>query len=114
MDVTQVNPYAAPAPAPTPAPESAPAPAPAPAPAVGTGERPEPDMLPRAVREINEALGAHRRHLSITHHAATNRNVIRVYNSETNEIVREIPPERVLDAHANMLEMAGIFVNARG
>ena len=34
--------------------------------------------------------------------------------AETNEAVREIPPQRVLDAHASLLELAGLFMDTRG
>ena len=72
------------------------------------------DALQRAVSEVNSSLAIHGRHLSIRHHEPTNRRIVTVYDSITNEVVREIPPERVLDAHASMLEMVGLFVNTRG
>ena len=89
---------------------------PSPAPEAGGGRAHsgEPDTLRRAVSEINSSIAIYRRHLGITHHEATNRNIITVYDSETNEIVRQIPPESVLEAHANMLEMVGIFMDTRG
>jgi flagellar protein FlaG len=59
-------------------------------------------------------MAAHSRHLGIRHHDATNRLIVAVYNSVTNEVVREIPPESVLDAHANLMEIAGLFINTRG
>jgi len=116
MDVNQVS-YQAPAPTPG-SREVAPAP---PMPGTGasrvpeTAERAEVSdaLLRRAVSEINSSIGIHRRHLDIRHHEASNRVVVTVYDSDTNEVVREIPPERVLEAHVNMLEMVGIFVNTR-
>jgi len=82
----------------------------------GGGERSsgEPDTLRRAVSEINSSIAIYRRHLGVSHHEATNRRIITVYDSDTNEIVRQIPPESVLEAHANMLEMVGIFMDTRG
>lgn len=74
----------------------------------------EPDVLRRAVSEINSSIAIYRRHLGVSHHEATNRRIITVYDSDTNEIVRQIPPESVLEAHANMLEMVGIFMDTRG
>jgi uncharacterized FlaG/YvyC family protein len=59
-------------------------------------------------------MATHRRHLSIRHHEPSNRRIVTVYDSDTNEAIREIPPESVLAAHANMLEMAGIFLDTRG
>jgi len=72
------------------------------------------DELRVAVREINSYIADRRRHLDIRFHEPTNRRIVTVYDSDTNEAVREIPPERVLEAHANMLELAGIFLNTVG
>lgn len=72
------------------------------------------DALSRAVEDINQSISQHMRHLGIRIHEATNRPIVTVYDSTTNEAIRTIPSERILDAHANMLEMVGIFVNARG
>lgn len=79
------------------------------------GERTEyRDALRRAVDEINSSIAIYRRHLSIRHHEPTNRRIVTVYDSDTNEAIRQIPPESVLEAHASMLEMVGLFVNTRG
>jgi flagellar protein FlaG len=72
------------------------------------------DALRRAVGAINTTMASYSRHMSVTFHEATGRNSVTVYDSETNEAVREIPPQRVLDAHANLLELAGLFVDSRG
>jgi uncharacterized FlaG/YvyC family protein len=72
------------------------------------------DTLRRAVDEINSSIAVYRRHLGIRHHEPTNRRIVTVYDSDTNEVLREIPPESVLEAHANMLEIVGLFVNTRG
>jgi len=72
------------------------------------------DTLRRAVEEINSSISIHRRHLGIRHHEPSNRRIVTVYDSDTNEAIREIPPERVLDAYANMLEMVGLFMDRRG
>jgi len=130
MDVNRVSNYQAPPPPPTtgagqgvdvsaPAPVQSASPAPAPAPVYDAaapveGNTGGPDPLRRAVSEINSSLAAHGRHLSIHLHEATGRRVVTVYNSDTNEVLREIPPDRVLDAHANVLEMAGLLVDTRG
>jgi len=72
------------------------------------------DSLRRAVDEINSSIAIYRRHLGIRYHEPTNRRIVTVFDSDTNEVLREIPPESVLEAHANMLEMVGLFVNTRG
>jgi len=73
-----------------------------------------PDPLHRAVKEVNVSIASYSRHMNIHFHEATGRRVVTVYDSETNEAIREIPPERVLDAHASMMELAGLFVDKRG
>jgi uncharacterized FlaG/YvyC family protein len=88
--------------------------APPPAAEVRTAERRDTDTLQRAVNDINKSITVHNRHLGIRHHEPSNRRIVTVYDSETNEVIREIPPEKVLDAYANMLEMLGLFVDTRG
>ena len=126
MEVNRVT-YAPPPPLPTPvaapaepAPApveilSAPMPVPPPVPA-NEAEAPERtgQRLERAVTELNRSLSPYQRHMSIGHHEAANRTMVTVYNTETNEVIREIPPERVLDAHASLLEMAGLLMDRRG
>ena len=72
------------------------------------------ESLRRAVAAVNTSIATHGRHLSINFHEPTGRRVVTVYDSETNQAIREIPPEKVLDAHASILELAGLFVDQRG
>ncbi|MCL2216190.1 MAG: flagellar protein FlaG [Defluviitaleaceae bacterium] len=72
------------------------------------------ELLNSAVGAINTSIAIHNRHLSISIHEATGRRMVTVYDSTTNEAIREIPPQRVLDAHANILALAGLFMDARG
>jgi flagellar protein FlaG len=72
------------------------------------------EMLTRAIGEINNSISTYSRHLSVSFHEATGRRMVTVYDSVTNEAVREIPPQRVLDAHASILELAGLFMDTRG
>src|SRR5690554_4867324 len=44
-------------------------------------------------------------------HEKTGDIMIKVYDAETNEIVREIPPEKIKDIIANILERAGLLVD---
>jgi len=125
MDVNNVAGAGYPAPAPPPpvgasgpAPAAPAAPAPAPVaiefPGVERSEGGSDGLLRQAVGQINTTIAMHGRHLDISVHEATGRHMVRVYDSVTNEVVREIPPQQVLDAHASLLELAGLFVDARG
>jgi flagellar protein FlaG len=46
-------------------------------------------------------------------HEATKRISVKVLDKDTNEVIREIPPEKVLDMVARLWEMAGIIVDER-
>ena len=46
-------------------------------------------------------------------HEKTNLLMVSVINSKTNEIIREIPPEKNLDALAKMWQLVGILVDER-
>jgi len=46
-------------------------------------------------------------------HEGTKEIMVKVINKETQEVIREIPPEKILDMVAKMWEIAGIFVDER-
>ena len=48
-----------------------------------------------------------------SYHKETNRVSIKVLNADTDEVIREIPPEKSLDMLQKMWEMAGILVDER-
>jgi flagellar protein FlaG len=48
-----------------------------------------------------------------SYHEKTNRVSIKVINADTDEVIREIPPEKSLDMLQKMWEMAGILVDEK-
>lgn len=46
-------------------------------------------------------------------HEGTEKIMVKVIDEETNEIIREIPPEQILNMVAKMWELAGILVDER-
>lgn len=48
-----------------------------------------------------------------SYHKETNRVSIKVFDADTDEVIREIPPEKSLDMLQKMWEMAGILVDER-
>jgi flagellar protein FlaG len=114
MDVTRINSYTPPMPIPG---EDLPPPVEVEVvekESVRISERNEEQRLERAVTELNKSLAYHMRHMSIDLHAATGRKMVTVYDTDTKEIIREIPPQKVLDAHASLLEMAGLILDTKG
>lgn len=65
------------------------------------------------IEKANKALSGGNRSFEFSIHEATNEIVIKVIDSDTNEIIREIPNEKILDMVAKMWEMSGIFVDER-
>ena len=49
--------------------------------------------------------------LRFSKHEETGRTVIRVVNKDTDELIREIPPENVLNLAARLNDMMGILFN---
>ncbi|NLM44966.1 MAG: flagellar protein FlaG [Clostridiales bacterium] len=46
-------------------------------------------------------------------HEGTKEIMVKVINQETDEVIREIPPEKILNMVAKMWEIAGIIVDER-
>lgn len=53
------------------------------------------------------------RRIEFSIHEKTGDIIVKVYDAETNEIVREIPPEKIKDLVANILERAGLLMDKR-
>lgn len=66
-----------------------------------------------AIEKANRAISGANRRFEFSIHEKTKEIMVKVINSDTNEIIREIPPEKILDMVATMWEMAGILVDER-
>lgn len=66
-----------------------------------------------AVDSINGAIEHVHRGLRFVVHEDTNRMMVRVINVVTNEVIKEIPPEEVLDTAARIREMIGVLIDER-
>ncbi len=66
-----------------------------------------------AIQKANKAISGGNRRFEFSIHEQTNEIVVKVYNSETDELIREIPNEKILDMVAKICEMAGLFVDER-
>ena len=85
--------------------------------AVQTDKEVAPDKIKAAVDDLNktvkQANPMHHTQLSFKYHEDTNRISITVTDSDTDEVIREIPPEKTLDMLAKAWEMAGLLVDER-
>ena len=75
-------------------------------------EKPEPNAqaIRRAAERLNEAIKMFNRDVNVSVHER-GRMVVRVTDPTTGEVVREIPPEKILEVEENLDQIVGLFVN---
>lgn len=66
-----------------------------------------------AIEKANKAMTGAQTQFEFSIHEKTKEIMVKVIDTNTHEIIREIPPEKILDMVATMLEMAGIIVDER-
>jgi len=71
------------------------------------------EFFDKFIQEANARLFPTNRKFNYDFHEATNRIVVRIVDSETDEIIREIPPEKILNVAEKMLELVGVIFDER-
>ena len=71
------------------------------------------EELDEAIQQMNRAAEAFNVELRFSIHEGTERVMVQVLNKQSQEIIREIPPERVLNMVAQIQDMIGVFVDSR-
>lgn len=66
-----------------------------------------------AIENANKAISHSNRKFEYSIHKETKEIMVKVIDSETNEVISEIPPEKILDMVAKMWEMAGLIVDEK-
>lgn len=69
--------------------------------------------IEKALEVINNALKVTDKKLDFELHEGTNRTMVKVINRETEEIIREIPPEEILNLVEKMTELVGLMMDKR-
>ncbi len=64
-----------------------------------------------AVDRLNVAMGDLSERISFSYHEKTNRIIVKVIDSSTNEVVREIPPKDLIKLLEHIKEYMGMFVD---
>jgi flagellar protein FlaG len=70
--------------------------------------------LNEAVDETNRIVFGDTDRFEFKIHEGTGRIHVKLVDNETDEVIREIPPEKILNLIANIWEMVGILVDERG
>lgn len=70
-------------------------------------------QVSQAAERLNKLADAFATSLRFSVHQDTNTIVVRVVETQTGQVIREIPPEQVLDAVARLQEYLGVLFDAR-
>lgn len=67
----------------------------------------------KAIEKANESIKGHNARFEYSIHEETKRIMVKVINPTNDEIIKEIPAEKVLDMVAKMWEISGILVDEK-
>lgn len=71
------------------------------------------EFIVKAIEKANKALTGATTSFEFSIHEQTKQIMVKVLDKDTGEIIRELPPEKVLDMVAHLWEMAGIIVDEK-
>jgi flagellar protein FlaG len=71
------------------------------------------ESLQGLLKNVNEEMRPYDTQVQFSVHEKTNHIMIKVVNTRTNETIREIPSEKLMDIMANLLEVSGILVDIK-
>ncbi|MCD5406711.1 MAG: flagellar protein FlaG [Desulfotomaculum sp.] len=69
------------------------------------------EALESAIEQANQILQIYRVNLNFQLHEASGEFLVQVVNSESKEVIREIPPEWLLDMVAQIRDAVGLLVD---
>ena len=70
-------------------------------------------LIIEAIEKANQKVLGPQKEFEFSIHKETKQIMVKVIDKSTKEIIREIPPEKILDAVVHMCEMAGIFMDEK-
>lgn len=71
------------------------------------------EELEQTVEKANQFLLGLKTQFDVKVHEGTGRTVVRLIDKQTEEVVKEIPPEKMLDVLASIWDSAGILVDRK-
>ena len=78
------------------------------------GDRPSERQIQEAVDTTNKELIKLETNLRFSIHKKTKQIMVKIIDTNTQEVIKEVPPEKILDMVASMMERAGLIVDRRG
>ncbi|MFD1707502.1 flagellar protein FlaG [Siminovitchia sediminis] len=70
-------------------------------------------LMEQAVSFANKRLKESKQYLKFEYHDQLNKYFVKVINEETEEVVREIPPKKLLDMFAAMADAMGLLLDKK-
>ena len=77
------------------------------------GRQPTKDEIKSAISHANKHAHFGNTSAQFSYHEKTKRISVKIFDKDTNEVIREIPPEETLDMIAKMYELAGIMIDEK-
>lgn len=71
------------------------------------------DYLNKAIEKANKSFQTFDRRFEVSVHDRLNTIMVKVIDSTNDQVIREIPPQKLLDMVANMLEVAGVLIDKK-
>ncbi len=71
------------------------------------------ERIKNAVDKINAHLLGKNAHFEVSMHEKTKRIMVKLINSENQQVIKELPPEEALDRIANIWEMTGLVIDKK-
>lgn len=68
-------------------------------------------VLEKMIEAVNRALSTENIKVQLKVHKPTNIIVIKIIDTETNKVIREIPPEKILEMIEKLQEIVGLIVD---
>lgn len=76
-------------------------------------ERATKEKTEKVINSINEFLKESNSHLKFTFHDELKKYYVAIVDDITNEVIREIPPKKLLDMYAAMTDYLGVLVDKK-
>ena len=76
--------------------------------------KPSEKQIQEAVDSTNREFEKLQTNLRFSIHKQTKQIMVKIIDSSTQEVIKELPPEKLLDMVASMMERAGLIVDKRG
>ena len=77
----------------------------------GPSQQQAPELLKQSVEVLNDTMKTYNTELRFEFHEKSGEFIVKVLNESDGSVIREIPPEKVLDMVAHFKEMLGFIVN---